>query len=279
MRCGQCESDAAVVQRTAGDTLRRGSLCPQLWAGGFLGRGFPLCLPAEGQAAVGWVGSPELPVPAHSHHHQQVPQDGHQYNGGDEGEQHNLLRYAEALTRTGEHAEKKKKRKEKKRSCRSSGRGSPGQHGGARHGRSFWQVREQHPHACCSEATFPPRPLTQTIPYSCGKLRGLRSSAEGLQAEDTHNIHGHPGLPVAEKPTHTVEEPISQGWSELCLMSGNPFQIRDSGWKHFHSLFIPINNVIFYAEVFWGSFLLFFHFFLQVFPQDEHFTSWILKSI
>lgn len=97
----------------ARDTLRRGSLCPQLWAGVFLGRDFPLCLPAEGQAAVGWVGSPELPVPAHSHHHQQVPQDGHQYNGGDEGEQHNLLRYAEALTRTGEHAGKKREKKRK----------------------------------------------------------------------------------------------------------------------------------------------------------------------
>lgn len=43
---------------------------------------------------------PELPVPAHSHHHQQVPQDGHQDNCRDEGEQYDLLCYAEALTRT-----------------------------------------------------------------------------------------------------------------------------------------------------------------------------------
>lgn len=48
-----------------------------------------------------WVGSPELPVPAHGHHDQQVAQDGHQDDGGDEGEQHDLLRDAEALTRTG----------------------------------------------------------------------------------------------------------------------------------------------------------------------------------
>lgn len=66
--------------------------------------------PREGQAVPGWMSSPELPVPAHSYHHQQVPQDGHQYNGGDEGEQHDLLRYTEALTRTGEHIGKKKKK-------------------------------------------------------------------------------------------------------------------------------------------------------------------------
>lgn len=51
-------------------------------------------------SAGGCVGSPELPVPAHSHHHQQVPQDGHQDNCGDEGEQYDLLCYAKPLTRT-----------------------------------------------------------------------------------------------------------------------------------------------------------------------------------
>lgn len=54
-------------------------------------------------------GSPELPVPAHGHHHQQVPQDGHQDHGRDEGEQHDLLRDAEGLTRTGEHTQETRK--------------------------------------------------------------------------------------------------------------------------------------------------------------------------
>ena len=63
-------------------------------------------------SAGGCVGSPELPVPAHSHHHQQVPQDGHQDNCRDEGEQYDLLCYAEALTRTWGGGSRNKKRKD-----------------------------------------------------------------------------------------------------------------------------------------------------------------------
>jgi hypothetical protein len=47
--------------------------------------------------------SPELPVPAHSHHHQQVAQDGHQDNHCKEREQHDLLHGPETLVGTGSY--------------------------------------------------------------------------------------------------------------------------------------------------------------------------------
>lgn len=152
----------------ARDTLHRSSLCPQLRAWGFLGGDLPLCLLSEGQAAAGWVGSPELPVPAHGHHHQQVPQDGHQYNGGDESEQHDLLCYAEALTRTAEHTEKKEKRKEKKRKAAAAlGGDRPGSTEVPGTGTRFGECESSIPTPVA--AAFPPRPLTKSVSHLWGK--------------------------------------------------------------------------------------------------------------
>ena len=50
--------------------------------------------------------SPELPVPAHSHHHQKVAQDGHQDHRWEKREQHDLLHWPETLLGTGRHTDR-----------------------------------------------------------------------------------------------------------------------------------------------------------------------------
>lgn len=159
-----------------------------------------------------WVGSPELPVPAHGHHDQQVAQDGHQDDGGDEGEQHDLLRDAEALTRTGSAQGDER---ERRRSCSGSGRGTG--RGGPAVPATGTGGGGSSPRACrCG-------PLPRTI-----------------------SIHGHshpshpaapPSCPGQDEPPHTLQEPIQESWSEPGLIPGSPAQSLCT--KTFPSSFCP----------------------------------------
>jgi len=139
------------------------------------------------------VGSPELPVPAHGHHHQQVPQDGHQDDGGDEGQQHDLLRDAEALTRTGEHTKKDLKKKNRKETAAAR----EGDRCGAGTGARPAECGSSVPHPS-QRGSLPTK--ASEHPAFVGKPSAPCPPAAGPQAETSGSTRGRPRLSGRRAP-------------------------------------------------------------------------------